>query len=59
MQFRRKTKLYRDCIWLKYWFEKETLNSFEQRLNEYKPNIVVNLCTKGNYKGRRSHLENV
>lgn len=52
-----KTKLYRDCIWLKYWFEKETLNSFEQRLNEYKPNIVVNLCTKGNYKGRRSHLE--
>lgn len=41
---------YRDYIWLKYWYQEKGKECFIERLRDYKPDIIVNLCTKGNCK---------
>lgn len=41
------TKLYRDFFWLKFWFKGKKKSDFVSRLKKYKPDIVINLCTKG------------
>ena len=42
------TKKYRDHIWISCWY-KFGRESFKKRLASYKPDIIINLCTKGNH----------
>ena len=40
----------RDRIWLKMWLEEERDKNLIKRLEEYKPDIIFNLCTEGDHK---------
>ncbi len=43
------TKQLRDRVWIKLWFDYEKRYDFINRLKTYNPDIIVNLCTKGNH----------
>lgn len=42
------TRYYRDRVWLNLWFN-GLRGDFEDRIDNYNPDIVLNLCTKGNH----------
>ena len=44
------TDKHRDRIWLKMWLEEEKDKDLIRRLEEYKPDIIFNLCTNGGHK---------
>lgn len=41
---------YRDHIWLNLWFELNLKTDFHNRLEKYKPDIIINCCTVGGHK---------
>lgn len=42
-------RLYRDNMWLKLWYNERLRDNFILRLQKYKPDIVLNLCTSGDH----------
>jgi len=44
------TKRFRDRIFLSMWSEKTIRDDFTKRLKKYKPDIIINLCTKGSHQ---------
>ncbi len=44
------TKVYRDRIWIYCWFKLNARKNFSRRLSDYKPDIILNLCTKGDHE---------
>lgn len=42
------TNIYRDHIWILYWL-KFGFQNFLNRLESYNPDVIINLCTKGNH----------
>ena len=43
------TKRFRDHVWLKLWYDCNLKEDFSERLKEYHPKIILNLCTQGNH----------
>lgn len=44
------TEKYRDRVWLKLWLCKDFDRNFFNRIEFYRPDVIVNLCTKGSHK---------
>jgi hypothetical protein len=44
------TKIYRDHMWLKLWFDGKCSEDFIDRLRSYQPDIIYNFCTKGDHE---------
>ena len=42
-------KRFRDHVWLKLWYESDLKNDFSERLQNYNPKIILNLCTLGDH----------
>ncbi|MGG7213620.1 hypothetical protein ACQPUY_08370 [Clostridium nigeriense] len=43
------TKIFRDRIWISLWLNNSMREEFIKRIKGYKPDIIINLCTKGNH----------
>lgn len=48
--FGEKPDKFRDRVWLKLWLCENFDGNFIARLEKYKPDIVINLCTNGSHK---------
>lgn len=46
----RCPKIYRDLFWLSIWCLKSGRVDFIDRLKQYRPSVIINLCTKGSHK---------
>ena len=44
------TEIFRDRVWLTLWSDKYVRQNFKKRIEGYKPDIVINLCTIGSHK---------
>lgn len=44
------TSNFRDRIWLNLWITKEFRKNLVERIKEYSPSIIINLCTNGSHK---------
>ena len=47
-------KKYRDHNWIQYWFS-QGKEEFLERLQIYNPDIIFNLCTKGNHQDENNN----
>ncbi|PTX16357.1 hypothetical protein SAMN04488598_10730 [Halanaerobium congolense] len=52
------TRYYRDRIWLNLWFN-GLKGDFEDRIDNYNPDIVLNLCTRGNHENDPLYHSNI
>lgn len=43
------TNIYRDRVWLDLWLCESFKEEFKTRINDYNPDIIVNLCTRGSH----------
>ncbi|WP_195952375.1 hypothetical protein [Clostridium saudiense] len=43
------TNIFRDRIWISLWLKDKMREEFIQRIKGYRPDIIINLCTKGNH----------
>lgn len=43
------TNVFRDRMWINLWLKKKMRDKFIERIQGYEPDIIVNLCTKGNH----------
>lgn len=50
------TELFRDKVFSKMWKNPDVRKSFGKRLKESKPCIIINCCTKGDYKQEEDSL---
>jgi hypothetical protein len=48
--FGEKPDKFRDRVWLKLWLCENFAENFISRLEAYKPDIIINLCTLGSHK---------
>ena len=44
------TNIFRDRIWIKLWLMEDFDKYFIKRLEKYKPDAIINLCTKGGHE---------
>lgn len=56
--FGEDTKLYRDDIFSEMWENVNTRKDFIDRLESHNPEVIINCCTKGNFKDteKEKHL---
>lgn len=52
----QETELFRDNVFSKMWEKPNIRKSFGKRLEECKPSIIINCCTKGDYKREEESL---
>ncbi len=43
------TKIFRDHVWLKLWYDCNLKEDFSERLKKHHPKIILNLCTQGDH----------
>lgn len=54
------TNVFRDRVWINLWLKNNMRDDFIKRIKEYRPDIIINLCTKGNHnKDMLSIITNV
>lgn len=43
------TNVFRDRVWINLWLKNNMRDEFIKRIKRYRPDIIINLCTKGNH----------